>query len=471
GNYQVIAYDEYNCPSDPVTFQIQDNAVPPTFNLLSFDNISCDAANPVGSLVAQRPDNSYTISQYEWFLNAPVAGNEILPAIPPTDSIHYSLDAGNYAVRITDASTECTSVEFANIINLPANNPLIDTTYLLALKSCATPNGEFGLDVNPLELLPPLLSQNRTYTFYTENNTTLADTTAAGVPKLSSNPFGPTPNEVAFTGINFGDWTSLVVDNFTHCVSAPFTINLPQAPGVVLQVLDSILPPNCDPLSTGSFQIEASSGVNSAPGGAGFNFSWDYWGTQFIGPAVPNPGIIDGLQSDSFKEWRDGLIAGYYIVSVVDNFTSCVASDTFYLPIFNAPPSVLLGFADAIDCVPGNGEITFKVDEILDGMGVPVNGPANSYDVILYEGTTANPLNEMRRVILGAYNTTYTFEQGGLPVSYDIELPPGNYTLTTQENSTPNLCFSEPSLVSIGLDVPDPVIDTTRIADITCNLT
>ena len=65
GNYQVIAYNEYNCPSDPVTFEILNNAVPPTFDLASYNNISCDPGDPVGILVASRPNTSYSISTYE----------------------------------------------------------------------------------------------------------------------------------------------------------------------------------------------------------------------------------------------------------------------------------------------------------------------------------------------------------------------------------------------------------------------
>ncbi|MCK5103773.1 MAG: hypothetical protein KAR17_13205, partial [Cyclobacteriaceae bacterium] len=363
----------------------------------------------------------------------------------------------------------CISVEYANLIDLPANNPLIDTSYINGLTSCIVPNGEFGLEVNPLEQIPPLYSQNRSYTFYTENNLTLADTTAPGVQRLTTIPAGPSPNEVTFIDVNSGDWTSLVVDNYTHCVSTPLTINISEVPGVIIQVLDSILPADCDPLSTGSFQFESSSGVNSSPGGAGFIYSWEYWGKQFTGPAVPNPGIIDGAGSDSFIQKRDSLISGYYVVSVVDNFTSCTSADTLYLPVFNAPPSVLLGFADAKDCIPGNGEITFKVDEAVDGLGNPVSGPANSYDIILYQGTTADPVNEIDRNVLAGYNITYTFGQNAPPADYAIDLPPGYYTLTTQENSTANKCFSEPSVVSIGLDVPDPVITAIPIPDFTCN--
>ncbi|MCK5471113.1 MAG: hypothetical protein KAI99_21465, partial [Cyclobacteriaceae bacterium] len=323
GNYQAIAYDEYNCPSDPVAFEIKGNSVPPAFNLVGYNNISCDPFNPVGSLIASRLNNSYNIATYEWFENN--TGGTLLSATSPNDSILYNLDDGTYAVRITDAATECISVEYANLIDLPANNPLIDTSYINGLTSCIVPNGEFGLEVNPLEQIPPLYSQNRSYTFYTENNLTLADTTAPGVQRLTTIPAGPSPNEVTFIDVNSGDWTSLVVDNYTHCVSTPLTINISEVPGVIIQVLDSILPADCDPLSTGSFQLESSSGVNSSPGGAGFIYSWEYWGKQFTGPAVPNPGIIDGAGSDSFIQKRDSLISGYYVVSVVDNFTSCTS--------------------------------------------------------------------------------------------------------------------------------------------------
>ncbi|MDZ7608429.1 MAG: hypothetical protein U5K79_23230 [Cyclobacteriaceae bacterium] len=53
---------------------------------------------------------------------------------------------------------------------------------------------------------------------------------------------------------------------------------------------------------------------------------------------------------------------------------------------------------------------------------------------------------------------------------YQVDLPPGQYTIVTVENSAAsNFCLSEPVVVTIGLDVPDPTITTNTVADYTCN--
>ena len=76
GNYEVVAYNEYNCPSDPITFEIQDNSIPPAFSLMGFDNISCspNPADAVGSIIA-RPTGQFVYhlnlrvvcKQYKWY--------------------------------------------------------------------------------------------------------------------------------------------------------------------------------------------------------------------------------------------------------------------------------------------------------------------------------------------------------------------------------------------------------------------
>ena len=460
GNYQVIVTNEFNCSSAPVTFEIKDLSVPPAFDVFSYNNISCDPANPVGILVAQRPDESYTISNYEWFTNAPLVGNEILPAIPATDSIHYDLGAGNYAVRITDAATACTSVDYASILDIQANDPIIDTVYTKALTKCIGPDGELGLKVVALEQIPPIFTQNRTYTFNITN--------APDVFNLTTDPVSASPDTVAFVNLGSGNWISTVEDDFTHCVSAPLSINLSEAPGVVLTRLDSILPADCDGIAMGSFQFQASSANNPAlvfptpanPGAdLGFSFDWEYKGTQFTGPDNATPGIVDVAKTDGFREWRDNLLAGYYIIKATDYFSDCVASDTFYIPVADAPPSVATIGQDAQDCIPGNGRIDFQVN------GTASHGAVGDYNVILYSGTTTDIANLKRsEPLLGSYGDFFSFGTGGPGIDYPEPLPPGDYTIVTQEKVAP-FCLSEPTVVTVGLDLTDPTIAATSITD------
>ncbi|MCG8310665.1 MAG: Ig-like domain-containing protein, partial [Cytophagales bacterium] len=464
GNYQVIAYNEYNCPSDPVTFEIEDHAVPPVFSLTAYNNISCNPAFPAGSLVASRPaGSSYSISQYEWYLNALAPGNEVSAPTNHPDSILHDLGAGNYVVRITDAATGCTGTEFATIQDLQDNRPLIDTTYIKDLTSCTSPDGELGLEVAPLEQLPPLNLANRTYTFYTVNGSTLSDTTAAGVLKATTVPGGPAPadSEVLFSSLGSGDWTSIVVDNYTHCVSTPLTVGINQAPSVTITLTEVIQPSGCNAaIGNGELKFEASSPLNANPGGMGYTFGWAHWGDDFTSPPVADPGTI--VSTDGFSQKRTDLYYGYYVVSVVDIQSGCTAADTAFLPIISAPPIVDASPVDATECKPGNGQILV---EATQGAGGSV---ATDYELLLYRGSVIDPGNELRPAdVLPAYDAQYRYGQA--PADFVINLPPGTYTVASRERFTADKCLSEPRQVRIGLIDTTPLIDTTNVADMTCN--
>jgi hypothetical protein len=124
------------------------------------------------------------------------------------------------------------------------------------------------------------------------------------------------------------------------------------------------------------------------------------------------------------------------------------------------PPSVLLTKIDAKSCAPGDGVIQFQVDPVMDATNtIQLSGPANNYDVILFSGNSvASP--EKKRVTLASYYTIFDIHSAAA-APYNADLPPGKYTLVTVENSTPNKCYSDPSVIEVGLDIPNPVISTT----------
>ena len=465
GNYSVIVINEYNCPSDPVAFEIKDVTTAPAFTIDSYNNISCDPNFDIGGLVASRTSGSYSIAQYEWFLNS--TSGTLLKTSAPPDSILMQLDAGTYAVRVTDGSTECTSVEYATIINQPTNSPVLTMDYIKDLTTCNPPyDGEIGLEVNPVEQLPPYYTQFRSYSFYTENSTAI-DTNNVGVQKIILNPSTSNDNIIAFTSLAAGDWTSIVMDNFTRCVSDPLTLNIDLAPEISIQLLDSLLPAECDNTSTGYLQVEASSSLNNPPGGTGFSFTWEFRESDFSNP-ISNPGTIDGANSDNFRQKRNGLYSGYYLITALDNQSGCSATDTFFLPIQRTPPTLITSSIDPIECLPGNGTISVQVPD-TDNNGNPIPGPASQFDIILYEGTTTDPAKIMRQNPLSAFNTDILYGPASPPADFLVNLPPGDYVVVARENSTPSQCYSQPVLIKLNLNATPPVIDTTNVADFTCN--
>jgi hypothetical protein len=284
---------------------------------------------------------------------------------------------------------------------------------------------------------------------------------------------------MTFTGLNSGDWTTMAVDNFSHCVSASNTQLLEETPGVAIVKIDSLLPLACDGTDLGFYQFKAESAINpestSDPNytGKGFNFSWEYWGPLYSPepwPATATPST-DPDSTNAFRERMNELPAGYYIVNAYDNETGCTASETFYLPVYNAPPSVLLSQSPSSTCTPGNGEIHFKVEPVMDATGtIQLSGNANTYDVILFEGATVAGAKIITNVQLQNYSVQYDITSTAAG-NYQANLSPGTYTLVTVENTVGNSCYSEPSVIEVELSTADPTIDGIITEDITCNAT
>jgi gliding motility-associated-like protein len=475
GNYSLTVENEFKCSSTQA-FVIVDNSVLPVFSLTANDNISCDPSKPEGSIIASRPDNTHSSFAYEWF----DASGLIPSPITLSDTILTTLTAGIYAVELTNTTTECTSIrEFATINNVQDVSPIIDNVHIKDLTSCLTPDGEVGWEVRQVSTIPYAPSINRTYSFYAVNSNSLAVADTASASKLYTDPLSGSPGLATFTGLTSGDWTALAVDNFSHCISASNTQLLEETPGVDIVKIDSLLPLACDGTDLGFYQFKAESAINpestSDPNytGKGFNFTWEYWGTLYSPgswPASATPST-DPDSTNAFRERMNELPAGYYIVNAYDNETGCTASETFYLPVYNAPPSVLLAQSPASNCTPGNGEIHFKVEPVMDATGtVQLSGNANTYDVILFEGETVAGAKVITNVQLQNYSVQYHITSTAAG-SYQANLPPGSYTLVTVENTVGNDCYSEPSVIEVELSTDDPTIDAVISDDITCNAT
>ena len=446
GNYQVIAYNEYNCPSDPVSFEIQDNSIPPVFTLSAFNNISCDPGFAVGSLVATRPNNSYTISQYEWMDGL---GNQVsAPTI--VDSTLLDLPGGLYSVRITDASTACTSTEYATIQNAPAANPIIQNISLVNLTRCDIENGELGYQVFPYDSLPPLGLVARTYTFY------LTD----GTNSYSSNTLGISDN-ANFTGLGSGDWDAYVVDDFSHCQSSSITNTLTDAPEIIITTTINKKPASCvGNDGEAIIEVESIDGTNKDPLGPGFDFWW-YDGTDFSTPFVPNL----TANTTIWAEEADNLASQYYTINVLDRNTQCQKDTTFFVPPDVTPVFLSVSPVDATQCDPGNGELTAIVDPGTFGFGKD----HHDYDYIMFEGQFADlswpgPGNGEYKVINGATIVDPIND----PVDFGNDIEPGTYVIIPQEKDPLTRCFGEPFILEIGLDFEFPTYAFSVTPDRSC---
>ncbi len=431
GNYQVIAYNEFNCPSDPLTFEILDNSVAPTFVLQENDNISCDPANPVGILMASRTIGStFTIGSYEWFLNN--ASGIPFDTTVPNDSIHFDLAAGTYAVRITDAANGCTSVEFATIQDAPASIPVIQNISNIGLTSCVMPpNGELAYQVAPFENIPPLNLTPRTYTFYLNGSASYNQTTAG-------------TNSVNFTTLADGDWDAYVVDNFTNCQSDPITSTLSSAPEIMITSDAIQLPTSCLG-NDGILKIYAETPTNdSISGGAGFIFNW------FLGVDGSKGAVVSSTSPNNFWSSASNLVSDYYFITIEDRVTGCVKDTSVFLPSISLPLINIASVTPSDRCDPfGNGGVSVTLSGFPLGYGYP------DYDLRLYKGTTFDPDN------LATNLAQIIAAPAGGPVVFASTLAPGIYTIVAAENF--GTCFSDPIQVIIDLNFSFPsfVFDIT----------
>jgi hypothetical protein len=446
GNYTVTAFNSFGCPSDVVAFEVKDLATPPVFTLSAYNNISCDPGHVVGSLVASRPNDSYTISQYEWMDGL---GNAV--AAPTTsDSTLLNLDAGLYSVRITDAATACTSLEYADIQDAPANIPIIQNISLVNLTRCDIENGELGYQVFPYDSLPPLDLVARTYTFYLTNGTDSYNLNTAGAS-----------DNVNFTGLASGDWDAYVVDDFTRCQSLPITNTLTDAPEIIITTTINKKPASCvGNDGEAMVEVESIDGTNKDPNGPGFDFWW-YEGSDFSTPFSPN---LTGNTTNWAQE-ADNLASTYYTVNVLDRNTQCEKDTTFFMPPDQTPVFLNAVITDATQCFPGNGGLLATVVDTTFGFGKDYS----SYNYIMFEGEYADlswtpPGGGEYKVIDGAL----VADPANGPVDFGNDIEPGIYTIIAQEKDPTTLCFGEPYTVEIGLDFEFPEFAFTVTPDRSC---
>jgi hypothetical protein len=443
GNYEVTAFNNYGCPSDPVTFVVGDNTTPPVFTLSANNNISCSAL-PVGSLVASRPGDSYTISQYEWMDGL---GNQV--SAPTTvDSTLLNLSGGLYSVRITESLTECTSVEYASIQNTPASNPIIQNISISHLTRCDIENGELGYQVFPYDSLPPLNLMARSYTFYLTDGTNSYNLNTTGVS-----------DNVNFVGLGSGDWDAYVVDDFTHCQSMPITNNLTDAPEIIITTTINKKPASClgndgEALVT----VESIDGTNKDPLGPGFDFSW-FVGTDTSTTFVPNL-----ITLTDWAQEANNLEAIYYTVKVHDRNTQCEKDTTFYVPPDVTPVFLNVIPIDATQCIPGNGALTAEIDPTTVGAGKDFT----DYYYIMFEG----PYVDLAWP--GPGSTEYILVDGdtidlinGI-VDFGNEIEPGTYVIIAQEKIG-SKCFGEAFILEIDLDFDFPEFAFSITPDRSCS--
>jgi hypothetical protein len=250
GSYSATATNvRLGCVSNSVSATVVDNKVFPALTAAVVkDQTSCDAANPLGQLKVTVTNAVVGQFVYNWYTG--IGGGTLLPTYPITDpgktnTTLATLPSTNYTVDVKDNNTGCSSIK---TIFLPEKItiPVISGTPN-AVTYCNIANGSLNVTLNTItdatnytiyylheaETAPAgsgLYGKTTDQTLVITNKTAQVDVvggtpTVTGLPDAANvNMLIPTPLKP--TQLIPGNYTAMVKDKVTACLSTPITISV-----------------------------------------------------------------------------------------------------------------------------------------------------------------------------------------------------------------------------------------------------
>jgi large repetitive protein len=398
----------------PQSVMVLDETVFPEFSIeIIASNSSCSVVTPNGSMAvilaggADPADYSYA-----WYagvgLDTPLAGES-------NDTIQ-NLTEGNYTVVVTNAASQCSSMN-TTTINQETVSPVVNLT-ATDVTSCVSPNGSITAEIDggsisdytfewyadsdstdsPLDDNDNILDSiaEGTFTVKVVSLLTTCETvTSDSVGKLwpsfppvektdvtscsgnngnlaivapegtegdytyawftSAGAFSDTlSTEMSISGLSPGTYFSMVTHIATGCnnVLIPFVADSSSALSASVNVISDQT--QCS-VSNGSL----SAVVNGSP--SDYTFAW------FLGTEIS----VDTL---STSQSVDGLAAGQYSVSVTENVSGCSTFITAAVPDSISVVTVDIETTSQTSCVPPNGS------------AAAIMNPAAAYTYVWFEG-------------------------------------------------------------------------------------
>ncbi len=346
GDYTLVVVDDATqCPSLPEVHSIADNTALPVINLLSqTEQLSCDLANPTGSISVDA-DGTTTGYTFRWF-----SGQNTLPAneiTPSPGAIITGLTAGIYTVLARNNITGCESTaEYTIVENLVIPVPTVVVTDQTA---CVPPDGVLSATVG---------GTTAGYSFYWFIGN-------IGVPILGSADY----TTATVSNLIAGDYTLVVVVDATQCQSLPQVHTIADNTALpVINLLSQTDQQSCDPANpTGSISVDADGTTT------GYTFRWFIGqNTLPVNEITPSPGAA-----------ITGLTAGIYTVLARNSTTGCESTAEYTIVENLVIPVPAVVVTDQNDCVPPDGALSATVGGTTAGysfywfignIGVPILG-------------------------------------------------------------------------------------------------
>ncbi|WP_221409436.1 gliding motility-associated C-terminal domain-containing protein [Marinoscillum furvescens] len=506
GNYTVRILDtDRGCYSTPQTFTIAETPSGLSVTAqVDQDNFSCDTGNPNG-IVSVSASAGATTPRFEWYAGTSAIGTPIA-----STSTVNNLKHGTYTVKFIDDATNCfvtdqvTVDEFVPTVNI--------TTSATPQNNCNDPDGTASVDTESISFSPAgpptgfTAPGTFTYQWYYGVGTTTALINGTD-PGNDSNPAGVTSATV--TGLAAGDYTVVVTETQSGCVSASQTVTIgdnvsANAPDLEFNV--SILPGDCS--GVGTFQVRLASNPS------GHSFAFEFYegaqnfaadstfgtGLQTNDELASNPGTpitvtttttnaIGGTYSDNQIE---DVVSGVYTIVVTDQTTNCRYQEYYNLGYAGQQTTTTITVENVDQC-PENGVARVgladdptnagyqdgDVDDISEyilylyaGTGIPADRTAPySYNGSVFP-VTYNAQNGEIRDGNGALITTSDILNTDDEAIFE-GLPAGPYIAVAREKLNPAFspgstleCWSAASLDEEILDLAhEPIVDAFTITD------
>ena len=309
GDYSVMVQETVtSCKSPALSLTVDPVPAAPDASLIKHP----DCPDPTGTIAVALPKNT----GYSYSIDAGVnwSSDPLITGLPP----------GKVSVFFQDTSTGCASSTIDFTVSAVPASPLVPVASVAVQPSCTVPDGT---------LVVTAPSQGSGYSYSIDGGTSWKNT-------------------ATFAGLASGNYTVMVRETATSCVSPglPLTVN-PVPAAAVVPVAGITKQPNC-PVPTGTlvFTVPAA--------GSGYRYS------------------TDGGKSWAATPVFSGLLPGTYPVLVQEIATGCLsAGDTLTVnPVPAPPPAPTVQVTQQPNCPFPTGTLVFTVPAEGTGFTYSVDG-------------------------------------------------------------------------------------------------
>ncbi|MBS1681223.1 MAG: gliding motility-associated C-terminal domain-containing protein [Bacteroidetes bacterium] len=430
GSYTLtVKNSTLGCVSAPVSIKVKNNLFTPPITINITPQTSCTTPNGILSATIDETSIGGGAAVTAGYTFAWENNNN--PFVSPgtsfggnTPQVTGLTGNKNYSVTVVKTSSGCTNSKSA-FVNNTVVVPVATLTPTDQVK-CSPPDGQVVANVAQVP------TQTYTYYWMLEQPNTVTTDTATVIGTVKGSPASPNRKFTGATGsstdtdpnLHYGDYTLVVVDNFTHCISQPVTATVQDKTESTITINDFIKASLCKN-SDGTIKISAVRN-DATP----TNFTFDiYKGSPtntttpinfYTNPptfsAAKNPGGVGkppflGLATPPSPATQGLLSASPYTIIATDDF-GCKNYVTHTVPFVDAQTAKLDSLGSTLCSVAsGNGSISNII------VTPPATSVATQADYAIYIYEQADSATTVQGPIKQAAPASFT------------NLAPGIYTV------------------------------------------